>query len=250
MQKTILTQAPMVNVLAKPATRFELSKNRIYGFSLIELMITLTVASILIAIATPSFSAFLKNSRIQSQTDKLFAALSQTRQLAITNNTKGFLCRTRQNFDVNTLNCNTNSTSQLNWHDHNYMTYTIDNNNATQKARLATQLASGGGAPGSTLGALKINQIIQTASERKQQIKNFEQLSDQEAGLTINTNRRLFVIAFNSDGTLYNNAPITFAICDDRADPEDFGRYIEISQSGRIRTAKTDATVTANSCNP
>ncbi len=225
-------------------------KNKqILGFSLIELMVVLAVSAILITLASPDMSAIIKNNRIQSETDKIFNVIHQARQLAITKNTKGFLCRTKHQFSVNSINCNTNATSLLNWHEHNYMTYSINTEDAAQRANLLANQNTANGAPGSHLSQLKINQLVPGAGDKKKQIRSYERDSE-HSNLTINTNRPVHVIAFSSDGTLYNTAPIYFAICDDRDSPENYGRYIEIAQSGRLRTAKTNAGATLTSCNP
>lgn len=59
-------------------------RNRqIQGFTLIELMVSIAVASILLAVAIPSFSDFIKRSRITSQQDSLYSGLMFARSEAV-----------------------------------------------------------------------------------------------------------------------------------------------------------------------
>lgn len=53
------------------------------GFTLIELMITLTVAAILTTIAIPSFQNVIRESRLAAQTNELITALNLARSEAI-----------------------------------------------------------------------------------------------------------------------------------------------------------------------
>ncbi len=216
-----------------------------FGFSLLELVVVVAITGVLLSIAAPNFSAFMLNSRISSETDKLFTAINQARQLAISNNTKGFLCRTTDEFSTNALDCTVSSVTSKDWHGHNYLTYSINTSNSTQRAALLADSSSASG----TLNGLKLSTLIATSADRKEQVKSFENGAEAQS-LTIKTNRALSLIAFNGDGTLFNSAPIRFTICDDRDDPEEFGRYIDISQSGRVRTATTNTTTTLNSCTP
>lgn len=54
------------------------------GFTLIEAMITVAVASILLSIAIPSFSQMIERNRISSATNEFMAALMLTRSEAVT----------------------------------------------------------------------------------------------------------------------------------------------------------------------
>lgn len=58
-------------------------KHNEMGFTLIELIITLTIAAILATVAVPSFSTFLKNNRITSQTNEFILAMNFARSEAI-----------------------------------------------------------------------------------------------------------------------------------------------------------------------
>ena len=59
---------------------------RARGFTLIELMMTLTVAAIMMAIAIPSMRTFLQNQRIASTASTLMYALSYARSEAVKEN--------------------------------------------------------------------------------------------------------------------------------------------------------------------
>ena len=52
---------------------------RLSGFTLIELMVTIAIASILLMIATPSFVAFQRNSELTSLANSFIAAVNATR---------------------------------------------------------------------------------------------------------------------------------------------------------------------------
>lgn len=63
------------------------------GFTLVEMLITVTVAAILMAIAAPSFTRLGTNSRLSSQTNELVSLISFARSEAITKNSGLVLCR-------------------------------------------------------------------------------------------------------------------------------------------------------------
>ena len=56
---------------------------RAHGFTLIELMVTLSVMAILMSIAVPSFQSFILNSRITTQTNNFIMALMLARSEAV-----------------------------------------------------------------------------------------------------------------------------------------------------------------------
>ena len=53
------------------------------GFTLIELMVTMTIASVLLAMGIPAFSKLIANNRIATQTNEFVGALNMARSEAV-----------------------------------------------------------------------------------------------------------------------------------------------------------------------
>ena len=60
--------------------------NHCQGFTLIELIIVISISSILLAIAAPSLGDFLKNTKLNGATQDLYSILQQARSEAIKRN--------------------------------------------------------------------------------------------------------------------------------------------------------------------
>jgi len=69
------------------------------GFTLIELVTTITIMTILAGIAVPSFSAFVANQRIRNVSFDLMAALTLARSQAVTRNTSVSLQKVGTDWD-------------------------------------------------------------------------------------------------------------------------------------------------------
>jgi type IV fimbrial biogenesis protein FimT len=63
-------------------------KRRLQGFSLIELMVTVAIASVLLAVAAPSFSIWLQNTRIRNTAQDIFAGVERAKAEAVKRNTQ------------------------------------------------------------------------------------------------------------------------------------------------------------------
>jgi type IV fimbrial biogenesis protein FimT len=67
------------------------------GFTLLELMTTILVGSVLLAIAVPSFKQMTASNRLTTQANEFVAALNLSRSEAIKRNTGVTLCRVGNN---------------------------------------------------------------------------------------------------------------------------------------------------------
>jgi type IV fimbrial biogenesis protein FimT len=63
------------------------------GFTLIELMLTLTVAAVLMIIAVPSFREFLQNSRMSAQVNLFISDLNIARSEAVKRRARVTMCK-------------------------------------------------------------------------------------------------------------------------------------------------------------
>jgi type IV fimbrial biogenesis protein FimT len=81
------------------------------GFTIVELMITVAAASILMAIAVPSFTQMIVSGRLTAQSNDMIAAISLARSEAIKRNASVTLCRA----DNNSTTCATSAGAWQNW---------------------------------------------------------------------------------------------------------------------------------------
>lgn len=72
------------------------------GFTLIEMMVVISIAAILLALAVPGFNALLADSRMESRTQALLSSVQFARSEAIRSNANVYLCalNTKSNLDV------------------------------------------------------------------------------------------------------------------------------------------------------
>ncbi len=81
------------------------------GFTIVELMITVSVASILLAVAVPSFNQLMVTNRLTTQANDFVSALNYARSEAIKRNTSVSLCR------ASSATATTCATAAGNWSD-------------------------------------------------------------------------------------------------------------------------------------
>jgi type IV fimbrial biogenesis protein FimT len=80
------------------------------GFTIIELMVTVAIASVLLAIAVPSFNQMIVSGRLTAQSNEMVAAMSLARSEAIKRNASVTLCRSE-----NSTDCATAAGAWQNW---------------------------------------------------------------------------------------------------------------------------------------
>ena len=66
--------------------------DREIGFTLVELLITIVVVSILLAMGAPAFKDFIKNNRVTAQTNDLVSAIQLARSEALKRGTNAVVC--------------------------------------------------------------------------------------------------------------------------------------------------------------
>lgn len=69
------------------------TRARSRGFTIMEVMFTVSIAAVLMAVAVPSFRSLMANNRLASQATELVAAVNFARSEAISRNTTVTLCR-------------------------------------------------------------------------------------------------------------------------------------------------------------
>ncbi|MXS86002.1 prepilin-type N-terminal cleavage/methylation domain-containing protein [Nitrosomonas sp. HPC101] len=63
------------------------------GFTMVELMITISIASILLAVAVPSYQSLMRESRLTTQANELMTALHYARSEAVKRGVRVTLCK-------------------------------------------------------------------------------------------------------------------------------------------------------------
>jgi type IV fimbrial biogenesis protein FimT len=83
------------------------------GFSLIELMVTIVVASILLAVAVPNLRGFMRRSAVTSEVNDLISDLQQARSTAVT--TRSLVAFCPRTTSTTTVACGTANTYENGW---------------------------------------------------------------------------------------------------------------------------------------
>ncbi|MEN6587566.1 MAG: GspH/FimT family pseudopilin [Sulfuricella sp.] len=91
-----------------------MTHRRITGFSLIELLVTVSVLGILVALAAPSFQSLIRANRIANLTNDLVSGLNLARSEAIKRGTRVTLCKVADP-NTNTPTCSTSANWQTGW---------------------------------------------------------------------------------------------------------------------------------------
>lgn len=75
-----------------------------YGFTIIELMITLLIAAILLGLGVPAMQSFEQNNRITSQANSLISAIQVTRSEAIRSGSRTTICSSADGLSCSSSN--------------------------------------------------------------------------------------------------------------------------------------------------
>lgn len=86
------------------------ARRRVHGVTLVELMVTLVVLAILMAIATPSFQMVRNSTRLSGQANELVTAIQLARSEAVSRRQWVTVCRSD-----NGTSCSTATTSWQGW---------------------------------------------------------------------------------------------------------------------------------------
>jgi len=80
----------------------KITSNAVKGFTLIEMMMTLSIAAILLTVAVPSYNTFTKNSKLTKQLNLLAASVSMARGEAAKRSARVVMCQSSDPTDSNT----------------------------------------------------------------------------------------------------------------------------------------------------
>jgi len=201
--------------------RLALATGRTRGFTLIELVITLTVIAIVMALAVPSFQIILKNNRIQTASEDFIAALNTARSEAMKRSTEVFLCRSTANNA-----CSPGGTARdwsEGWILYGSQENTVVADNYDYVAANDSLL---------TVGAQTSGEVTITSSASADTHVSFEANGDRNAD-----------VAFG-----VTPPPVRFAICDDRGEAN--GKVVTVTRTGQITVTDADAGNTNIDCTP
>lgn len=96
--------------------RFALASGRVRGFTLVELMVTVTLLAILLALAVPSFTSWINNTRVRTAAQVLQDGLRLAQAEAVRRNrTVSFFVTTEANPDESTDPADAPTTTATNW---------------------------------------------------------------------------------------------------------------------------------------
>ncbi len=168
------------------------------GFSLIELLVTLAVMAISLALVTPSFSELIKNNKVTNTSNKLVRALQLARSEAAKRNARTAICRSKDQ-----AQCKTGS----GWTD-GWIVFVEDDRTA-----------------GNTFGVVDPSETANIISREGALASTLR--------LTVFAD----VIWFNASGRPVdkNGNPISgeIKVCDDRRGT--YGKFIKLNATGRVR---------------
>lgn len=228
-----------MNILKTQLTSININRSKKLGFTMIELIITVTVASILIAVAVPAMQELIRKNRMEGESQRLVTLLAQARNAAMTGGRPAFLCRldTTKNLTSGSENYHCLGTNPLNTGG-----WAVDILVYSQLPDTITAT------PNSSYGNQRINRFGANQAARRGMVLTVSEVPN--TSIVVRSNRTDRVIRFNPDGTLVNSTPFRIAVCDNGDVPEQYGRIIEIGAAGQIRSSKIEVTDDDRDCTP
>jgi type IV fimbrial biogenesis protein FimT len=177
------------------------------GFSLIELMVTIVVASILLAVAVPNLRTFMRRSAVTSEVNDLIADLQQARSTAVTTRSLVAICP--RTTSTSTVACGTANTYENGW---------------------IIYIPASSGATYAGDGTVNDKTLIRTTTA----------VTDISVR-SLNGN----VITFNQRGELSAGADINFGICSKAKSSDTIGTSSQAAQGSMVTQASSGRTSSA-----
>jgi type IV fimbrial biogenesis protein FimT len=169
------------------------------GFTLVELMITIAIAAIILAIAVPSFTQVIKNNRMAGQINELVSSLNLARSEAVKRGLSVTVCKR------NAAGTNCNAAGQ--W-GHGWIVFSDVNNDGAFNDDADAALCEAG-----EDCLLRVHEGVQGGNTLSY------------GGTRVAYDSRGFTMGFNG----------AFTLCDDRGATHARGRVL--SNTGRLRVA-------------
>lgn len=166
------------------------------GFTIIELMITVAIAAILVAIAIPNMQVYTQNNRLRSTAYDLVAALNTARGEALKRKTTVVLCRTATDPTTTTPACG--GTTKI-W-SNGWLVFVPSVSTSTTYTAATDVLLAKGVTPDTSVN-----------------VKTNSAAADN--------------VVYNSDGTITAASKATLAVCDSRG--VNFGKQVDVTPVGR-----------------
>lgn len=193
---------------------------RSFGFTLIELIITITIAGILAVLAVPGMNSIIKNERMASQANELVSDLNFARSEAVKRATLITICKST-NPDAAGPTCDTTATTQ--W----------------TPGRLVFVDSGSGAVSNDGNGVLDAGEIVLRV---RQNLEGGNKLYGDNAytGTTSGTANKITFLATGLTNLVpkAGDSENQVVLCDDRGPSQ--ARLIAIHTTGRVRAIKTD----------
>lgn len=182
------------------------------GFTLIELIVTMAVLAILVALAAPSFTSVINGNRLTGNANELMTTLQSARMEAVRRNARVVICRNDAPDTAQT--CNTAAGAWLGW-----MSFVDD--------------GSGGGTA---------RDGVRNGTETVMTSGTFNAPSQLQASPAISGGNQRIV--FSPDGLAYDNANALlrarFAFCIPTTSPPENTRLITVRAGSQMGVARFD----------